>query len=95
MLSLILLIQSVHSQFGVPYTQQDGPTRYAPMLGLPSSFIVGGGTPYPTSAFAVFTEAVGPPNAITTTTMPVTYVITKLENTVPPASTLAKRVWRG
>lgn len=74
--------------FNIPYTMQVGAVRYAPMQRQPGSAITARtvSMQYPTSAFTLYTTIKGPPDAVTTTTMPWTYVVTSLENTASPVA---------
>lgn len=70
--------------FGVAYSLQSGPTRYAPMPKQPpTSITMKNPTPlYASSAWTVWTEVGGPPNAQITVTQPVTYIVSSAEPTV-------------
>ena len=71
--------------FGVPYNEQVGPTRYAPMQPVPPTKITAGNpTPlFPTSAFTIARAALPPAQkVITTLTEPQTYSVHSIENTV-------------
>ena len=70
--------------FGVAYTLQTGPTRYAPMQQQPPTKITAKvATPlFPTSSAKIATTWLPPPVALTTMTESATYVVTSRENDV-------------
>jgi len=74
--------------FAVPYAQQTGPIRYAPMQPRPGTMITAKSysMQFPTSAYSVYTTFAGLPNAQTTQTASPTYAVTSLVNTAAPAS---------
>ncbi|KAF3933522.1 hypothetical protein ABW20_dc0105693 [Dactylellina cionopaga] len=73
--------------FAIPYGEQTGTIKYAPMQPRPGSKITAKGTKrlYPTSSYTVFTAKGGPPNVRTTVTQPITYQLTTVENEASPA----------
>lgn len=70
--------------FGVAYSMQSGPTRYAPMAKRPGTKITkkNQSPQYASSSWSVWTQISGPPNAEITVTQPDTYVISSREPTV-------------
>lgn len=67
---------SAAAGFSVPFSEQTGPTRYAPMQMQPGSKVthkLSASRRYPTSSVSVFTTWTMQPIQVTTTTMPVTY----------------------
>ncbi|KAF3915306.1 hypothetical protein AA313_de0203123 [Arthrobotrys entomopaga] len=75
------------SDFLVPYAEQTGPTKYAPMQPRPGSVITARNMKplNPTSAYTIFTTKGGPPNVQTTITQPATYQLTTVINEASPA----------
>ena len=75
-----------NSVYDTPYTLQTGTIRYAPMPPMAQSSITANNASpqWPTSAYTVYQTVAGPPNAITTNTLPVTFPGASLENPVSP-----------
>ena len=74
--------------FDVPYNQQPGPTKYAPMQPVPPTKITADkATPlYPTSAFTIARGKMPPPaEMVTTLTASQTFKVASIENTVRPS----------
>ncbi len=71
-------------QFGIPYNQQTGLTRYAPMQPLPPHTITEQNTSplWPTSSVSIATTFLPIPSIQTTVTQNPTYAFTSHENTV-------------
>jgi hypothetical protein len=69
---------------GVPYGQQSGPTKYAPMQPVPPTKITQKNpTPLnPTSAFTIATTFLPNPTIATTITAAQTFKVSSIENTV-------------
>ncbi|EPS38348.1 hypothetical protein H072_8054 [Dactylellina haptotyla CBS 200.50] len=74
-------------QYAVPYNEQTGPVKYAPMQPRPGTQITAKNTKrlHPTSAYTVFTAKGGPPKVQTTMTQPITYQLTTVINEAPAA----------
>ncbi|KAF3901364.1 hypothetical protein ABW21_db0206163 [Orbilia brochopaga] len=74
-------------QFDVPYAQQTGPIRYAPMQPRPGSKITAKNMKRlnPTSAYTIFTTKGPQPLQTTTVTQPLTYQLTTVVNEAAPA----------
>ncbi|KAF1812087.1 putative beta-1,6-glucan boisynthesis protein [Eremomyces bilateralis CBS 781.70] len=74
--------------FAVPFGQQTGLTRYAPMQSLPPTQITAKDKPplYPTSNVIIATAFLPPasPSIMTTVTQSKSYTITMIENPAPP-----------
>ena len=72
------------AEFGVPYVQQEGATRYAPMQGVPPTRITNKRmTPlFPTSAFNIAKTWLPRPSIVTTLTESQTFSVQSHENTV-------------
>ena len=70
--------------FGVEYTMQTGPTRYAPMQPVPPTKITAKNTKplYPTSSVKIATTFLPPPDIQTTITQSQTYSVESRQNTV-------------
>ena len=70
--------------YNVPYNQQQGLTRYAPMQGVPPTKITQKkATPlYPTSAFKIAKNWLPQPSIVTTLTEPQTFSVHSHQNTV-------------
>lgn len=70
--------------FNVPFNQQEGLTRYAPMQGVPPTKITAKNpTPlFPTSAFEIAKTWVAHPSQVTTLTESQTFSVQSKENTV-------------
>jgi len=77
----------VGGDFGVAYTMQTGPTRYAPMQPVPPKTITAKNTKplYPTSSVQIATTRLPIPKIQTTITQSQTYSVSSRENTVAPA----------
>lgn len=73
--------------YGVAYTMQTGPTRYAPMQPIPPTKITAKNTKplYPTSSVSIATTKLPIPKIQTTLTQSQTYSVSSRENTVAPA----------
>jgi len=73
--------------YNTPYTLQSGTIRYAPMPPpAQSSITAKNPSPqWPTSAYTVYQTIAGTPNAVTTNTLPVTHVVSSVENPVAAA----------
>jgi hypothetical protein len=71
-------------EFGIPYNQQTGLTRYAPMQPLPPTSITAQNTSplWPTSSVPIATTFLPIPSVQTTITQGATYLFTSHENTV-------------
>lgn len=81
--------------YGVPYQDQDGLTKYAPMQRQPGTKITAK-TPtplYPTSSVSIFKSNMDPPKQRTTQTMPKTYSVSSVENQVHHQSCRASDMW--
>jgi hypothetical protein len=80
--------------FAVPYTLQTGEIRYAPMPPVAPTKITAKrqSRQWPTSAYTVYAAAAGPPNAVTTVTQALTFIVSSVENTVYPPCTSV--VWQ-
>lgn len=77
------------SQFGVPYTMQTGPVRYAPMAARAPTKITakGNARQFPTSAYSVwFRSGMPQPDATQTVTDVYTFTVSSMEATIAPAS---------
>jgi len=74
-------------QAKIPYTEQTGSTRFAPMQTQPGSRITAKSLSrqYPTSSYSVFKTKAGPPKVQTTITQSWDYTRTSKENTASPA----------
>ncbi|KAK6348192.1 hypothetical protein TWF718_006002 [Orbilia javanica] len=74
-------------QYAVPYGEQTGDIRYAPMQPRPGSTITAKNMKRlnPTSAYTVFTTKGGPPKVATTVTEARTYAQTTVVNEAAPA----------
>lgn len=72
--------------YAVSYQDQDGPTKYAPMVGHPPTKITAKSpTPqYPTSSVSFFKSNMTPPKQKTTQTLSQTWVTSSVENQVLP-----------
>lgn len=70
--------------FAIPYPEQTGLTKYAPMQSAPPTKITAKDyTPlYPTSAYTIATTWLPPASIVTTITMQPTYSFSSMENTV-------------
>lgn len=70
--------------YAVAYTLQTGPIRYAPMppMAVTKISAKGQSRQWPTSAYTVYPNPAGSPNAITTNTMVQTFSASSIENTV-------------
>ena len=70
--------------YTVAYTLQTGPIRYAPMppMAVTSITAKGQSMQWPTSAYTVYPQPAGSPNAITTNTLSQTFAASSIENTV-------------
>ena len=68
----------------VPYTQQDGPTKYAPMQRQPGTKITAKSPSmqYPTSSVNIAKTFLPTPKQVTTMTASGTYSVSSMENTV-------------
>ncbi len=75
---------AIQASYSLPYGQQDGAVKYAPMQGHAGTKItaVSASLRYPTSSYSVYTTFAPPPKQVTTQTMPVTFSIQSYENTV-------------
>ncbi|KAK6543753.1 hypothetical protein TWF694_000486 [Orbilia ellipsospora] len=75
------------SDFAIPYAQQTGPIKYAPMQPRPGTVITAKNMKplNPTSAYTIFTTKGGPPNVQTTITQAATYQLTTVINEAAPA----------
>ncbi|KAH7064091.1 beta-1,6-glucan boisynthesis protein-like protein [Paraphoma chrysanthemicola] len=74
--------------YGIAYTMQTGPTRYAPMQPVPPTKITAKNTKplYPTSSVSIATTRLPIPKIVTTLTQSQTYSVSSRENTVAPAA---------
>lgn len=72
--------------YAVPYQDQDGPTKYAPMVRHPGTKITAKApTPqYPTSSVSFFKSNIPPGKQKTTQTLSQTFVVSSVENQVCP-----------
>lgn len=70
--------------YGVEYTMQTGPTRYAPMQPVPPTKVTAKNTKplYPTSSVSIATTFLPIPSIQTTITQSQTYSVSSVENTV-------------
>ncbi|KAK6341342.1 hypothetical protein TWF696_008420 [Orbilia brochopaga] len=75
-------------QFDIPYNQQTGPIKYAPMQPRPGSKITAKNMKRlnPTSAYTIFTTKAPPALQTTTVTQPLTYALTTVVNEAAPAA---------
>lgn len=73
--------------FGVAYSMQSGPTRYAPMPPIPSTKITvkAASMQYPKSSWTAWTTNSGPPNAQITVTQPQTFSVASMPATIAAA----------
>jgi hypothetical protein len=85
-LPLPLADLDISASMALPYTLQDGPTRYAPMPTPPGTAVTaevaGARRQHPTSAFTTFTTRAGPPRAVTTVVPGARYGVVVRENMV-------------
>ena len=72
------------SEYNVPYTLQTGTVRYAPMPPMAQTKITAknASPQWPTSAYTVYKQIAGTPNAVTTQTAALTFSISSREATV-------------
>ncbi|MCJ1307369.1 hypothetical protein MMC25_001015 [Agyrium rufum] len=80
---------AAQGSYGVPYLQQQGLTRYAPMQPKPGSTITATNTAplIPPFAWSIATSFLPIPSIVTTSTQPVTYsASTSMENTASPVA---------
>lgn len=77
----------VAGDFGVEYTMQTGPTRYAPMQPVPPTKVTATNTKplYPQSNVRIATTFLPIPNIQTTITQSQTFSVSSVENTVAAA----------
>jgi hypothetical protein len=70
--------------FALPWIQQTGPIRYAPMQMYPGTKITAKTKKplNPTSPYTIATTYLPPPTVVSTQTLPVTWSFTQVENTV-------------
>ncbi|EWC44473.1 hypothetical protein DRE_06741 [Drechslerella stenobrocha 248] len=82
-----LVLDPEGGQYAVPYNQQSGDVRYAPMQPRPGSVITANKMKRlnPTSAYTVFTTKGPAPGVTTTVTQPMTYALTTVVNEAEPA----------
>jgi len=75
------------SNFAIPYNEQTGSIKYAPMQQRPGTVITAKNAKpqYPTSAYSIYTTKAGPPGVTTTITQPITYPLTTVVNDASPA----------
>ncbi|KAL4935149.1 hypothetical protein BDV06DRAFT_234617 [Aspergillus oleicola] len=73
--------------YTVPYPEQTGPTRYAPLAKKPGTAIATSApTPqFPPSPYKIATEYMKAPTVLTTLTASETMSVTMMENTATPA----------
>lgn len=76
--------------YGVAYTMQTGPTRYAPMQPIPPTKVTAKNTKplYPTSSVKIATTFLPIPSIQTTITQSQTFSVSSVENTVSTLSIL-------
>jgi hypothetical protein len=72
--------------FAIPYPQQDGPTKYAPMQPVPGTKITETNTAplYPSSSVVLASTYLPMPTVLTTVTQSQTFVVASHPNTVCP-----------
>lgn len=72
------------SMYNIPYNLQSGLTKYAPMQPVPPTKITQNqATPlFPTSSYSVATTWLARPSIVTTMTLPQTFSVSSVENTV-------------
>lgn len=87
----------VGGKFAIPYPQQTGPTRYAPMPEKPGTTIKANSpTPqFPTSPYDIATAYLPPPTIDTTVSAPITYSTSSIENPVSTHLLLAVQILIG
>ena len=70
--------------FGIPYSEQTGPTRYAPMQSIPPTSITATNTAplFPTSSVDILSVAMGTATIQTTVTQPQTFSVASHANQV-------------
>jgi hypothetical protein len=75
---------AIQASYALPYDQQDGPTKYAPMQGHAGTKItaVSASLRYPTSSYSVYKTFAPVPKQVTTQTIPVTFSTQSYENSV-------------
>ncbi|KAF3937760.1 hypothetical protein ABW19_dt0204234 [Dactylella cylindrospora] len=83
----VVIPDGAQGEFAVPYTEQTGPVRYAPMQPRPGSVITAKNMKrlHPTSAYTIFTTKGPAPRAQTTITQDRTYALTTVVNDASPA----------
>lgn len=88
-------VDPADGEFGVEYTMQTGPTRYAPMQPIPPTKITKKEAKplHPTSAFTVATTFLPNPKIQTTITQSQTYSVQSRQNTVSSSSAPVQERW--
>ena len=88
-------VEAPAGSYGVPYQDQDGLTKFAPMQRQPPTKITAR-TPspqYPTSSVSIFKSNMDPPKQTTTMTMSKTYSVNSVENPVHHQSFRDSNIW--
>lgn len=77
-------VPGADGDYGVAYTMQTGPTRYAPMQPVPPKTVTAQNTKplYPTSSVKIATTFLPIPSIQTTITQSQTFSVSSVENTV-------------
>ncbi len=75
---------AIQASYALPYDQQDGPIKYAPMQGHAGTKItaVSASLRYPTSSYSVYKTFAPVPKQVTTHTLSVTFSTQSYENSV-------------